>query len=166
VGAYGLSVQPSSDSELLAAGENPVYFIRTLTRDYSRGAHSLSDCADWLVVAIRDLSRDLIGQLLGVKEDNFALQVGPHLEITWNSAKSYLDAATAFVRMQEQILHNTELGLKARGLLSDFEVRSVHPPLEVEIVDTRTDKMPLPNLAFPDPSITVTYKNVGWDPPK
>jgi hypothetical protein len=164
VGAYRLSVQPSADAELLAPGENPVHFSRTVTRDYSRGVHSSSDCADWLGVAISDLSRDLIGQLLGVGKDDFTLQIRPDLEITWNSAKSYFDGGRAFVLMQEQILHNAEAALLARGLLTDAEAASVHPPLEVEIVDLRREKTPLPSLAFADPAITVTRPDVESEP--
>lgn len=77
VGAYRLAAHQSASSELLAAGENPVYLIRTLSRDYRLAAHSSQDCADQLHVTLSDLSRDLIGQLLVMKKDDFALQLNP-----------------------------------------------------------------------------------------
>jgi len=160
VGAYHLAAHPEPGSELLAAGEDPVYMVRTLTKDYSRGAHSSSYCADWdwMRVAPGTLSRDLIGQLLGMKKERFALQLEPSLSITWSSGKTYRSAATSFVQKQQGILHGTEAGLEARGLLTDSEAASIQVPFEVEVLDVRVNKTPLPDLVFAEPSITVTYQ--------
>lgn len=165
VGSYRLSGHPESGSELLAPGENPVYFVRTVTRDYSRGSHPSSDCAGWdgQCVWLSDLSRDLIGQLLGMKKDKFALWLNPGLSVTWSSEKAYVTAATAFVDKQEGILHQTEASLEGRGLLTGAEAGAIQVPFEVEILDVRSDKTPLPDLVFADPSIMVTYQMVEND---
>jgi hypothetical protein len=157
VGAYRLAAHPGPGSELLAAGENPVYLVRTLSRDYFLAAHT-SDCDDRLNVTLSDLSRDLIGQLLGIKKDQFALRLDPSLEITWSTAKAYLDSATAFVLKQEEILHDIEARLEGLGLLTEAEAASLHVPFGIEIRDVRMDKTLLPNLVFADPSISVTHQ--------
>jgi hypothetical protein len=166
VGAYRLAAHPEPAAELLAAGENPVYFVRTLTRDYGRGAHSLSDCGipGWPHATLGELSRDLIGQLLGMKKEQFALDLEPNLVVTWSSPKAYLESATAFVQKQKGILYQTERGLEDQGLLTGSEAASVPVPFEVQVIDVRLDKSPLPELAFPDSFITVTYQSVDPGP--
>lgn len=154
VGIYGLWANQGAGSELLVGGENPVYWQKKLSRDYSLAATILYGCSNPRGVGPADLSRDLIGQLLGQKKDQFALQLNPLLSISWSSPEAYLDEATSFVLKQAEILHGVENGLQARGLLTDDEAASAPPPLNVEVVDLRDgDKTPLPELLFADPSI-------------
>lgn len=157
VGAYRLAAHSSPTSDLLAAGEDPVYLVRTLTRDYQFAAHSSDDCGELMAVTLSDLSRDLVGQLLGVKRDDFALQLTPLLNITWSSAKSYLNAVSAFVMKQQGIVDSVEHGLQTRGLLSGEEAMSARPLLSVEVVDERTERTALPDLVLADPAVKVTY---------
>ncbi|HMD96995.1 MAG TPA: hypothetical protein VKM93_06640 [Terriglobia bacterium] len=159
LGVYRLSTRPSTGSELFAKGENPVYVKRSVegSCDASEG------CGD-LLLSLEALRRDLIGQLLGIRKEKFALQLNPSLNITWSSDEAYFDAASAFVAQQEEILENAQAGLEARGLLTETEAASAQPPFEVEILDLRNDKTPLPDLVFADPSINVTYRAVELDP--
>src|SRR5271157_94526 len=159
LGVYRLSTRPSTGSELFAKGENPVYVKRSVegSCDASEG------CGD-LLLSLEALRRDLIGQLLGIRKEKFALQLNPSLNITWSSDEAYFDAASAFVAQQEEILENAQAGLEARGLLTETEAASAQPPFEVEILNLRNDKTPLPDLVFADPSINVTYRAVELDP--
>jgi hypothetical protein len=170
VGGYRLSARQSPASELLAAGENPVYLIRTPSHEYRSRTQTGEDCADrfnfvlgkrpWGLVTVSDLSRNLIGQLLGFKKDAFALELDPDLNVTWTTAKAYTEAANAFVREQEERLQNVVLELEARRLLTQQEAELAHPKIEVRIMDQRREKTPLPDLVFPNPSIEVTYRAV------
>jgi hypothetical protein len=157
---YRLWAAEAGGSELFVDGENPVYLQKKLGRDYVTAARPADDCSR-SNVRPADLSRDLIGQLLGQKKNDFALQLTPFLSVTWNSPKAYLDEATPFVLKQEGILRSTEAGLEARGLLTDAEAVSTHPVVEVHVGDVRTDKTPLPDLLFADPSIHVIDPGAG-----
>lgn len=156
VSIYWLWVDQAAGSQLLAGGENPVYWQRKLSRDYSLAALLKYDCGS-PNPGPPDLSRDLIGQLLGEKKDDFALQLNPVTSVTWVSPQAYLNDATSFVLRQAEILHSAEDGLQTRGLLTDDEAESVYPPLNVRVMDERDgDKTPLPELLFADPAIHVT----------
>jgi hypothetical protein len=158
---YWLWTAEAANSELFVGGENPVFLQRKLSRDYITAAGPEDDCGP-PSVRPADLSRDLIGQLLGQKKDAFALQLTSFLSVTWSSPKAYLDEATSFVLQQAEILHSVEDGLQARGLLTDDEAASAHPPLNVQVVDERNgDKTPLPDLLFADPSIHLTSHDVN-----
>ena len=175
VGQYRLTARQSPGSELFAAGEDPVYLMRTLSRGYSARAPSANDCADrmdfnfmvgkrpWGLITLSDLSRDLIGQLLGFKKEDFALELDPTLDLTWTTAQAYKGAAKAFVGEQEEMLESVVLGLKARGLLSQQEAELAHPQIELRILDQRHEKTPLPRLVFANPSVDVTYEAVDLE---
>jgi len=155
VSIYWLWTNQAAGSELFAGGENPVYWQSKLSRDYSLAAMLKYDCGS-LNPGPPDLSRDLVGQLLGQKKNDFALQLNPFLSITWSSPEAYLNEATLFVLKQAEILHSARDGLQARGLLTDDEAVSAQPPLNVEVMDERNaDKTPLPTLLFTDPAIHV-----------
>jgi len=155
VGAYRLAAHSSSTSRPLVGGEDPVYLLRTPSQDYWFADHASDDCADLMGVTLSDLSRDLIGQLLNAKKDAFALQLDPVLNVTWTSPKSYAQEVSAFVLQQQKVLQDTERGLESRSLLTAAEAASAAPSLDVEILDCRTIKTPLPDLVFADPSIHV-----------
>ncbi len=151
---YWLWANQAAGSELLVGGENPVYWQTKSSQDYPLAATLMYDCGNPLNAGPADLSRDLIGQLLGQKKDQFALQLNPFLNITWSSPEAYVNEATSFVLKQAEILHSAENGLRARGLLTDDEAASAQPPLNVKVVDLRdADKTQLPELLFADPSI-------------
>jgi hypothetical protein len=153
---YWLWTNQAVGSELLVGGENPVYWQRKLNRDYAFAEQPPSDCGTPSNVSPADLSRDLIGQLLGEKKDDFALQLNPVVSLTWSSPQAYLNDATSFVLKQAEILHSAEDGLQTRGLLTDDEAAFNQPPLNVRLMDERDgDKVPLPDLLFADPAIHV-----------
>jgi hypothetical protein len=105
----------------------------------------------------------LIGQLLGFKKEDFALELDPTLDLTWTTAQAYKGAAKAFVGEQEEMLESVVLGLKARGLLSQQEAELAHPQIELRILDQRHEKTPLPRLVFANPSVDVTYEAVDLE---
>jgi hypothetical protein len=151
---YWLWSDKAVGSELLVGGENPVYWQRKLSQDYSQAAELKYDCGNPMNAGPADLSRDLVGQLLGQKKTDFPLQLNPLLRVTWTSPKAYLDEAMPFVLKQEGILRSAEEGLQARGFLTDDEAASAHPALNVQIVDARDgNKTVLPELIFADSSI-------------
>jgi len=164
VGAYRLTPRQSPGSELFAGGENPVYLIRTLSRGYSKTLTSY-DCAESMrFFTLSDLSRDLIGQLLGFKREEFFLQLNPTLDLMWTTAKSYTDAATAFVREQEEMFRSTVERLEAQGLLSEPEAELARPKIGLHILDQRKEKTALPDLVSANPAIDVTYRAVDLEP--
>ncbi len=58
-------------------------------------------------------------------------------------------------------LQGAVAGLEAQGLLTEAEAASARPPIEVEVVDVRRRKTPLPRLALADASIKVTNRAVN-----
>ena len=173
VGGYRLSARQSPASELFATGENPVYLIRAPGREYRSRTQTAEECADrfdfvlgkrpWGLVTVSDLGRDLIGQLLGFRKENFGLELDPALNLTWTTTKAYTEAANAFVREQEERLVNIALELKARGLLTQQEAEVAGFHIELRILDQRKQKTLLPDLVFANPCIAVTYQAVDLE---
>ncbi|HEY6290510.1 MAG TPA: hypothetical protein VI455_02985 [Terriglobia bacterium] len=156
VGEYHLSMQESPESTIFAGGENPVYVTRTVNRNYTPGS-AKPDRAG-LCTTRDQLRRDLIAQLLGVKKDDFELQLYPQSTIGWNGDTEFLQAAAAFVEQQQLLLQNVSGRLHAFGLLTAAEADVCRPQLSVEVVDLRSEKTPLPELILSDPTIAVSYK--------
>jgi hypothetical protein len=118
----------------------------------------------WGLVTLSDLSRDLIGQLLGFKKEDFALELDPTLDLTWTTANVYTDAASAFVREPQEMLQSAVMELEMQGLLTESEAELARPQIELRILDQRREKMPLPDLVLPNPSIDVTYRAIDLEP--
>ena len=152
-GLYYLSLHDSPTSALLADGENPVY-VRRVDPEQDAPEH----CAEDMFLDIAGLPRDLVGQLLGLKKEQFALQLNPSLDLTWSTRQAYVDAADEFVQKQRDALQQTVAALEAQGLLTGVEAESNRPSLGVAVLDLRREKAPLPSLSLTDPSITVTYQ--------
>jgi hypothetical protein len=152
-GLYYLSLHDSPTSALLADGENPVYVRRV-----DPGQDAPGSCAEDMFLDIAGLRRDLVGQLLGLKKEQFALQLNPSLDVTWSTGQAYVDTADDSVRKPQDTLQQTVAALEAQGLLTEAEAESNRPSLEVAVLDLRREKTPLPSLSLTDPSITVTYQ--------
>ena len=149
--------------------------MRTPSREYRSRTQTAEDCDDrtdfmftlgkrpWGLITLSDLSRDLIGQFLGFKKEDSALKLDPALDLTWTTTSAYKHAANASVREQEEILESVESGLKARGLVSRQEAEIARPQIELRILDQCTEKIPLPDLVFGNPSIDVTYQAIDLE---
>jgi hypothetical protein len=151
-GGCGDSVKPGA--MMLAAGADPAYYYRQVNSSYQMDA--TRGCC-----GVCRPDKDLVRQhyltaLLAASADDPPVRAHISQTIAWQSVDAYRQELQAFIAGQEHVFTELARRLGSQELLSDEEVKSLVPTLEIRIWDQRASRGPaLPALATLPDRVTV-----------
>ena len=155
VGNYALA-QKGSGATLLADGEDPVYYRRTVSGQYDHFRDSCCGaCGDETLLL--DLYREhYLAKLLSARLNSPPIRTSFEESIVWKNDAAYAARLREIVQREQQDLATVTANLRAANLLSAAEAAAVKMRLEITIVDERKDKTaPLPNVENLGENVTV-----------
>lgn len=147
--ACGNRVRP--EETLLAAGDEPAYYVRIPANTYYEGAGGACCTPD------QDLVRQhYLAKLLSAPSERPPLRAHLDHDIQWQGADAYSADLLAFVASQQQLFAKLAQELGHAGLLTESEAATLRPRLELQITDMRSSRdSALPALSPLPENVTI-----------
>jgi hypothetical protein len=145
----GDGLQPGAT--VLAGGTDPAYYHRQVTANYQLGGASGCCNPDKDVVRQHYLTT-----LLSDSAEKPPVRAHVSHTIVWQGPEAYLGELAAFIGEQEHLVAELTRRLHERNLLSEAEVKTLRPRLQIRVWDYRASPQPeLPAVATLAENITV-----------
>jgi hypothetical protein len=140
-GGCGDRLQPGAT--VLAVGADPAYYYRRVNSSYQ--VDLATPCCD----PDQDLVRQhYLTKLLGDSTERPPVRAHISHSIAWQGPEAYLGELAAFIGEQQHSFPELARRLGERNLLSESEVKTVRPKLQIRILDLRGSQQPaLPAVA-------------------
>jgi len=154
IGTYELA-QSGPGAVLLADGADPAYYKRKVGRRYS-SIEGGGQCGSGTSYQWDELRQHYLARMLGAPQDEPLLKASVYRTVIWENGQAYAAQLRGFVQQQQVAFAEVADKLREVCLMTEEEVATAKPHLEITIVDDREDKTtPLPRVENLGENVTV-----------